>query len=66
MKNLLGLLIAGGVFIFFATQEDERGVSFFDKVTGKDSVVQNIQKADSVVGEYSGATQGRINAEFNF
>jgi|GEM_PF-5912021 len=66
MKNLLGLLVVGGVFMFFATQEDEKGVSFLDKMTGKNGMMQNIQKADSTAGEYGDATQRRINAEFNF
>jgi len=66
MKNLLALLVVGGVFMFFATMEDEKGVTFLDKMTGEDSMLQNIQKAEVAADVYKDATQERINAEFGY
>lgn len=63
MKNLLGLLVAAGVFGFFAMQEDANSETFFDKMMNKDGPSKT-ENAQIQVDAYSNATQDRIDAEF--
>lgn len=66
MKNLLGLLVVGAVIMFAMQMEDENGVTYYEKMMGKDGLVGNIEKAESAANVYQDATQRRIDAEFGY